>query len=165
MHKDIIKVDFNTLVQEWHKHFVHVSLKAGRSVCKPKSHDLHSIQSERCHKHSFPFIAGLDLDLIISRLQIELGEEFQSLKLIHHFIDMRQWVTILNPDLVQILIVDNQLSGSVLFPHEEHQCGNWTFWIGWFHYPHIHPIVEEFMTLSTLLLVHLVRATWLQKQL
>ena len=75
MHKDIVKVDFDTLVQEWRKHFVHVSLKA-RSVRKPESHDLHSIWSERCHKHSFPFIARSDSDLIISRLQIELGEVF-----------------------------------------------------------------------------------------
>ena len=80
MHKDIVKVNLNTLVQEWCEHFVHVSLKTGRSVCKPKSHDLHSIQSERCHKRSFPFVAGSDSDLIISRFQIELSEVFRDRK-------------------------------------------------------------------------------------
>ena len=76
MHKNIVKVDFDTLVQEQREHLVHISLKAGRSVGKSESHDLHSIQSERCHEHSFPLITRLDSDLIISRLQIELGEVF-----------------------------------------------------------------------------------------
>ena len=88
MHKNIVKVDFDTLVQEWCEHLVHISLKAGRSIGKSESHDLHLIQSEWCHECSFPLIAGSDSDLIISRLQIELGEVFRSAKLIHHFVDM-----------------------------------------------------------------------------
>ena len=165
MHKNVVKVDFDPLVQERREHLVHISLKAGRSIGKPESHDLHSIQSERCHKRSLPFIAGLDLDLIIARLQIEFGEEFGSAKLIHHFVNTRQQITILNCDLVQFPIVDDQPSGSVLLPHEEHRCGNWTFQIGWFHYSSVYPVVEKFTTLGTLLLVHLVGATWFQKRL
>ena len=165
MHKNIIKVDLDTLVQKWREHLVHISLKAGRSIGKTESHDLHSIRSEWCHECSFPLVARPDSDLIVARLQIELGEEFRSAKSIHHFIDMRQWVTILNHDLVQFLIVDNQPSGSVFLPHEEHQCSNWAFQISRFHYSCIYSIVKELMTLGTLLLVHLVRAAWLQKWL
>ena len=165
MHKNIVKVDLDTLVQKWCEHLVHILLKAGRSVGKTESHDLHLIRSKRCHEHSFPLVARPDSDLIVARLQIELGEEFQSTKLIHHFVDTRQWVTILNCDLVQFPIVDNWLSGSVFLPHEEHRCGNWAFQIGRFHYSCIYSIVEELTTLGTLLLVHLVRAAWLQKQL
>ena len=165
MHKNVVKVDFNPLVQEQRKHLVHVLLKAGRSVGKPKGHDFHSIRSERCHKRSFPFIAGSDSDLIIARLQIEFGEEFQSTKSIHHFVNMRQQITILNHDLIQFPIVNNRLSGSILFPHEEHQCSNWTFRISRFHYSSVYPIVEKFMTLGMLLLVHLVGVTWFWKWL
>ena len=74
MHKDVIMVNFNSLVQEWCEHFIHALLETQRSICKSESHNLHSKWSERCHKCSFPFIAGPDPDLIIPRLQIELGE-------------------------------------------------------------------------------------------
>ena len=39
MHKNIVKVDFDTLVQEQCEHLVHILLKAGRSIGKSKSHD------------------------------------------------------------------------------------------------------------------------------
>ena len=165
MHKNIVQVDLDTLVQKWREHLVHISLKAGRSVGKTESHDLHSIRSEWCHERSFPLVTRPDLDLIVARLQIKLGEEFRSVKSIHHFVDTRQWVTILNRDLIQFPIVDNQPSGSIFLPHKEHQCGNWAFRISWFHYSCIYSIVEELMTLGMLLLVHLVRAAWLRKWL
>ena len=76
------------------------------------------------------------------------------MKPIHHFIDVRQWITVLNHNLIQFPIVNNQLSGSVLFPHEEHRCSNWTFQISQFHYSGIHSIIKEFLTFSTLFLVH-----------
>ena len=100
MHEDVIKVNFDTLVQEQHKYLVHVLLEAWQSICKSESHNFHLIWPEQCHEHGLPLVPRLDLDLVIPRLQIELSEEFQSMKLIHHFVNARQWVTILNGDLI-----------------------------------------------------------------
>ena len=46
------------------------------SVGKTESHNFHSERSERGHECGLPFISWPNVNLIVTQLQIKLGEEF-----------------------------------------------------------------------------------------
>jgi hypothetical protein len=54
----VIQVVLWVLIEEWHKHLIHVPLETGWGIHKTGGHNLHLIQSERHHKCYFPFILG-----------------------------------------------------------------------------------------------------------
>jgi hypothetical protein len=72
----IVQVVLQVLVEEQREHLVHISLETGWGVRKSKGHDSHAIGTEWHHKHHFPFIPWANLNLIVTRFQIELCEDF-----------------------------------------------------------------------------------------
>jgi hypothetical protein len=62
----IVQVVLQVFVQEQCKHFIHVTLEAGRRVCKAKHHNSHPIGSEWSHESCFPLVAGANANLIIT---------------------------------------------------------------------------------------------------
>jgi hypothetical protein len=69
---------------------------------------------------------------ISSQFQIKFRKNFQSTNVVHHLIDAQEQVAILDHDVIELLIVDNQLSGSVLLPYKEHWSCEWAVCVGRF---------------------------------
>jgi hypothetical protein len=57
-------------------------LKGCRQVCQAKEYDFGLEQALISNKGSFPFIASLDMDIVIASTNIKLGKDFYILELI-----------------------------------------------------------------------------------
>jgi hypothetical protein len=106
-----------------------------------------------------------DADLVATGFQVELHEDFRSLDSVHHFVDAWKWVTILDHDVVELAIVNDQSVGSILFPYEEHWCGDWAIQISRFGPPCAQHLIEYLMALSMFLLIHVIQLAGLWKGL
>jgi hypothetical protein len=159
----VIEVVLKVLVEQRGKYLVHVVLETGRSIRKSESHYAESEGAEWSHEGGLPFISGSDMDLVVTRFQVELHEDFRSSDLVHHFVDVGKRIAILNCDVVELAIVDDQSVGSVLFPYEEHWCGNWAIRVGGFSPSGAQHLIEYLMAFGTFLLIHVVRSAGLRE--
>ena len=70
---------------------------------------------------SFPFVAFLDPEIVISPSEIHLGEQFSSLQFLGQLSDKRERVVVLDGVFVKIAIILYHSLLSVLFRDEEHR--------------------------------------------
>jgi hypothetical protein len=107
-------------------------LETGQSVRKSEGHYAESEGPEWSHEGGFPFVSGSDTDLVVAGFQVELHEDFRSSDSVHHFVDAGEQITILDHDVIELAIFDDWSAGSILFPYEEHWCGDWAVQVSGF---------------------------------
>ena len=75
--KEVIHVDdkpsFHNHISKW---VVHEMLEGGRGVGETKEHDSRFKEAFVGNKDSFPLVSILDIDIVVSPLYIEFGEDF-----------------------------------------------------------------------------------------
>ena len=84
---------------------VHECLKCGGSIAKSKEHDSGFKESHRGDECSFPLVLFPNADVVISPLDVKLGEQGGFFHVINEFWDEGKWVGILDGVGVQIMIV------------------------------------------------------------
>ena len=62
----VVKIVLQVLVEKQCENFVHASLKTRRHIGEPECHHMHLKWPKRCHKCGLPFVARLDMNLVIS---------------------------------------------------------------------------------------------------
>jgi hypothetical protein len=104
--QNVVNEDNNKLVQLRHEYGVHQVHEICRSIGEPKRHNKILIQpvpgGESCLRNVF----RVDLNLMITRMKIDLRKGFHTSKKIEKNVDAGQWIFVLDSDNIQGLIID-----------------------------------------------------------
>jgi hypothetical protein len=103
--QDIINKYHDKLVQLRHEYEVHQVHEMCRSIGVSKLHNQIFIQPVPGRERRFRNIFQTNLDLMIIQIEINLGKDFNTGKLIKHNFDVVQWIFILDGDDIQRPIV------------------------------------------------------------
>jgi sirohydrochlorin ferrochelatase len=104
--QDVISEDHDKLVQLRHEHGVHQVYEMCRSIGESKWHNQIRVQPVPDREGSLRDIFQTDLDLVITRMEIDLRKDFSTDKLIKKNVDAGQWIFILDGDGIQRLVVN-----------------------------------------------------------
>jgi hypothetical protein len=104
--QDVIDEDYDKLVQLWHKHGVHQVHEMCRSIGESKRHNQILVQPIPGREGSLRDIFRTDLDLMITRMEIGLGKDSCTGKLIKENVDAGQRILILDGDDIQRPVVN-----------------------------------------------------------
>jgi hypothetical protein len=96
--QDVINGDHDKLVQLRHEYGVHQVHKMCRSIGESKQHNQILVQPVPGGEGSLRNIFRTDLDLMITRMEIDLGKDFSTGKLIKENVDAGQWILVLDGD-------------------------------------------------------------------
>ena len=120
----VIHVDLKPLFWEHIcKDMVHESLEGGGSIAESKEHDSGFKESHGGNESGFPLIFLLDADVVISRTNVEFGEQGGLLHVINEFWDEGEWIGISDSVGVQVVVILTWAKGSVLLWYEEEGGG------------------------------------------
>ncbi|GAB2285951.1 hypothetical protein Dimus_039737 [Dionaea muscipula] len=112
--QDIINEDHNELVQIGFKNPMYQIHERRRGISQPEWHDLKLIMPVACPECRLGDVPLLHLQLVISRFQVNLGENLNTLQLIKQFINPRQQVLIFYRHFVKLTVVNAQPHDPVL---------------------------------------------------
>jgi hypothetical protein len=104
--QDVINEDHDKLVQLRHEYGVHQVHEMCRSIGKSKRHNQILVQPVPCGESSLRDIFQMDLDLMITRTEIDLGKDFSTGKLIEENVNVRQRIFVLDGDGIQESVVN-----------------------------------------------------------
>ena len=116
-YKDVIKVYYIIIIQYIIKNVVNIILEYSQGIIKAKQGYQHLIKSKAGDKHYKLFITFSNIDPVKHSNNIKLYIEFGAIQGIKCLIDKREWVLVLNSNIIKsfIIIVDpypsSQLSG------------------------------------------------------
>ena len=133
-------------VLEGLQEFIDDSLKGGRCVTLSEVHDFGLPMSFRGAESGLPFISCANVDIVISRLDIELGEQHVSLEFFGDVFDVGNWVLVSNRPVIDRSIVLYWVIGPILLFDAKGACGIWG--LRWFNISLCElffcPLVHEF---------------------
>jgi hypothetical protein len=104
--QDVVNEDNYKFVQLRHEYGVHQIHEMYRSIGEHKRYNQIRIQLVPDGESSLRNIFRIDLDLMISRMKIDLGKYFRTSKLIKKNIDAGQWILVLDHDGIQRPVVN-----------------------------------------------------------
>ena len=117
---EVIHVDFQPfLSQHVSKDVIHECLKRGGSIAESEEHDSGFEESHGSNESGLPLILLPDVNVVISPMNVELGEQGGLLHVINEFQDEGEWVGISDSVGVQVVIILAWVKGSVLLWYEE----------------------------------------------
>jgi len=105
IYQDIIDEDHHKLVQFGHEHRIHEIHEMSRCICETEGHDEILIEPIPHRESSLRYIFRTDLDLMIPKSQINLGEYLGFRQLVKQDINVRKRVLILDGHRIQGAIV------------------------------------------------------------
>ena len=94
---DIIKEYQNEVSQVGPEYFIHQFLECGRIIHEAKGHDQKFIVAIMCAESCFRDVILMNLNLVIPRAKIQLGEKLSTMKLINN----RNWKLILDGEVIK----------------------------------------------------------------
>ena len=71
------------------------------------------------YERSFPFVAFLDLDVVIAPAKIHLCEELTTLQLVNKLREQGKWIIIFNSELIYVSVILHHVLLSILFWNKE----------------------------------------------
>jgi hypothetical protein len=116
--QDVVNEDHDKLVQLRHEYGVHQVHEMCRSIGESKQHNQILVQPVPGGEDSLRNIFWMDLDLMITQMEIDFGKDFITGKLIKENIDTGQWIFVLDGDDIQRSVVNTQPQGLVFLLHE-----------------------------------------------
>jgi hypothetical protein len=104
--QDVVNEDHDKLVQLQHEYRVHQVHEMCRSIGESKRHNQVLVQPVPGGESSLRNIFRTDLDLMITRMEIDFGKDFSTGKLIKENVDAGQWIFVLDRDGIQRSVVN-----------------------------------------------------------
>jgi hypothetical protein len=102
----VVNEDHDKLVQLQHEYRVHQVHEMCRSIGESKRHNQILVQPVLGGEDSLRDIFWTDLDLMITRTEINLGKNSCTGKLIIENVDAGQWIFVLDGDVIQRSVVN-----------------------------------------------------------
>jgi hypothetical protein len=103
--QDVINEDHDKLVQLRYEHGVHQVHEMCRSIGEFKRHNQILVQPVPGREGNLRDILWMDLDLMITQMEINHGKDSCTGKLIKEKVDAGQWVLVLDGDSIQRPVV------------------------------------------------------------
>jgi hypothetical protein len=104
--QDVVNEYHDKLVQLRHEYGVHQVHEMCRSIGESKEHNQILIQPVSGREYNLRNIFWTDLDLMISRTKIDLGEDLSTGKLIKKNVDVGQKIFVLDGDDIQTPVIN-----------------------------------------------------------
>ena len=101
----------------------HVPLQQGRHAVQPERANLELVLPARHPEAGLPAILLANEELMVGRLEVELGEELGSTALVNELVDVRQRLTGFLGDRIQAPKILAETKGTVLLAREDHRGG------------------------------------------
>jgi hypothetical protein len=96
--QDVINEDHDKFIQLRHEHGVHQVHEMCRSIGESKRHNQILVQPIPGRDDGLRDIFRVDLDLMITRIEIDLGKDSCTDRLIEENIDAGQWILVRDSD-------------------------------------------------------------------
>ena len=121
---EIVHVDFQPFLSQCvGKDVIHECLEHGGSIAESKEHDGGFEESHGGNESSFPLILLSDVNVVISPMNVEFGEQCGLLHIIDEFWDEREWIGISDSVGVQVAVILAWTKGSILLWYKEEGGG------------------------------------------
>jgi hypothetical protein len=117
--QDVISEDHDKLVQLRQEYRVPQVHEMCRSIGESKRHNQICIQPIPGGEGNPRDVFRTDLDLMVTRMEIDLQKYLCNGKLIKNDADAGQWVLVLNSDSIQGPIIDTQPEGLIFLLHKQ----------------------------------------------
>jgi hypothetical protein len=99
--EDIIDEDHYEFVELRHKHGVNEVHEVGWGICETKRHYQELVKTVTSRESGFRNVTRSNLDLMITRMKVDLGENFGSSQLIKKNIDLGKRTFVLDGDCIE----------------------------------------------------------------
>ena len=116
-------------------------MKSGGGIGHAEEHDSGFIESSVGDEGSFPLVAFLNLDIVISSSYVKLGEDLGVFKFVDEVGDQGEGVCISDSMAVEVLVILAGSEASILFLNEEERGSLGGF--GWTDFPRTKVFVDE----------------------
>jgi hypothetical protein len=118
---NIINEDHYKLVKLRHKHGVHEIHEVGWGICEIEGHYQELIETIKSGESSFRNVTRSNFDLVITRIQIDLGVNFGSSQLIKKNIDSEKRIFVFNGYRIERYVVNTQPQTTIIFLDKERE--------------------------------------------
>jgi hypothetical protein len=117
--QDVFNEDHDKLVQLRHEYGVHQVHKVCRSIGESKRHNQILIQFIPGGEGSLRDVFQTDLDLMVTRMEIDLREDLRTGMLIKKDVDAGHHVLVLDSDSIQGPIINTQPQGLIFLLYKQ----------------------------------------------
>jgi hypothetical protein len=117
--EDIIDKDHYEFVELCHKHGVHEVHEVGWGIRETKGHHQELVKTITSGESGFRNVTRSNLDLMITRTKVDLGENFGSSQLIKKNIDSGKRIFVLDGDCIERSVIHTQSQATIFLFDEQ----------------------------------------------
>jgi len=104
---------------------VHEGLKHSRSIGKSHQHDKELKGAISHSEGCLPLVASCNANIVVASMEVKLGIDLCTDKLVEEVCDKGDQVLILLSDFVEVPEVDTEFQGAILLFGKENRCTCW----------------------------------------
>jgi hypothetical protein len=119
IYEDIIDKDHYEFVELRHKHGVHEIHEVGWGIRETKGHYQELVKAITSGESGFRDVTGSNLDLMITKTKVDLGENFGSSQLIKKNIDSGKRIFVLDGDYIERSVIHTQSQATIFLFDEK----------------------------------------------
>jgi hypothetical protein len=116
---DIIDKDHYEFVELHHKHGVHEVHEVGWGICETKGYHQELVKTITSGESSFRNVTRSNFDLVVTRMKIDLGENFGSSQLIKKNIDLGKRIFVLDGYCIERSVINTQPQATIFLFDKE----------------------------------------------
>jgi hypothetical protein len=117
--EDINDKDHYEFVKLRHKHGVHKVHEVGWGICETKGHHQELVKTIASGESSFRNVTRSNFDLVVTRMKIDLGENFGSSQLMKENINSGKRIFILDGHYIEQFLVNTQPQATIFLFDKE----------------------------------------------
>jgi hypothetical protein len=117
--EDIIDKYHYEFVKLRHKHRVHEIHEVGWGICETKRHYQKLVKTVTSGESGFRNVTRSNLDLMVTRTKVDLGENFGSTQLIKKNIDSGKRIFVLDGNCIERSVIHTQSQATIFLFDEE----------------------------------------------
>jgi hypothetical protein len=117
--ENIIDKDHDKFIELRHEHGVHEVHEVGWGICETKGHYQELVKTITSEESGFRNVTRLNLDLVITRTEVNFREDFGSRQLIKKNIDSGKRVFVLDGDCIERSVIYTHSQATILLLDKE----------------------------------------------
>jgi hypothetical protein len=117
--EDIIDKDYDEFIELRHEHGVHEVHEVGWGISESKRHYQELVKTITSGKGSFSNVARSNLDLVITRMKVNLREDFGTSQLIKKNIDSGKRVFVFDGDCIEWSVIHTHPQATIFLLDKE----------------------------------------------
>ena len=123
--QDVIEVNEYAYIQQVGENIVHEMLECGWSIGKSKGHNTPFKRTIMSREDGFPLITFVNLDKMVSILEINFSEELSLLRSVQEVGDVGKQIIVFLCDLVEVPEINTELKGTIFLLDKQDWSTAW----------------------------------------